>query len=103
MPGPNESEEARQDENATGIHRSAKRKLEARKRGRHNPLYGLGMFGLVGWSIAIPTVVGTAIGVWIDAQGATEHSWTLVGLFAGVTLGCFNAWYWVSRESRDDD
>jgi ATP synthase protein I len=26
----------------------------------------------------------------------------LMLLFVGVAMGCWNAWYWVSRESRDD-
>jgi ATP synthase protein I len=102
-PRPNEREEARPEGQADRIHRSARRKLEARRRGGRSPLYGLGMFGLVGWSIAIPTVLGTALGLWIDSRGGTGHSWTLAGLFGGVALGCFNAWYWVSRESRDED
>jgi ATP synthase protein I len=28
--------------------------------------FGLGMIGVVGWSVAIPTLIGTAIGLWID-------------------------------------
>lgn len=89
-------------EQADEIARSARRKLKARKRRQSNPLYGLGMFGLVGWAVAIPTLLGTAIGLWIDAQTTSTRSWTLVCLLGGVALGCLNAWYWVSRESRDE-
>ena len=34
-----------------------------------------------------------------------RFSWTLALLLAGVTLGCFNAWYWVSGERKliDED
>ncbi|MDQ2088944.1 AtpZ/AtpI family protein [Marimonas arenosa] len=92
---------ARTDSNEE-ISRRAKRKLAAKKRRARNPFYGLGMFGLVGWSVAIPTLAGTALGLWIDAQAETERSWTLIGLLAGVTLGCFNAWYWISKESGDE-
>lgn len=87
---------------ADKISQSARRKIKARKRRGHNPLYGLGMFGLVGWAVAIPTLLGTALGLWIDSEISSERSWTLILLLGGVTLGCFNAWYWVSRESRDD-
>ena len=62
-------------------------------------VYGLGMFGLVGWSIAIPTVMGIAIGIWIDHIWQHRFSWTLMCLFMGVVMGCSIAWYWVKRES----
>ena len=38
--------------------------------------FGLGMFGMVGWSIAIPAVLGVFLGVWIDRQSASRYSWT---------------------------
>jgi ATP synthase protein I len=57
------------------------------------------MFGLVGWSVAIPTLLGIALGVWLDREFPAEHSWTLTFLFIGVLLGCLNAWYWVRQES----
>ncbi|ERT09597.1 F0F1-ATPase subunit family protein [Lyngbya aestuarii BL J] len=60
------------------------------------------MFGLVGWAIAIPTLIGIFIGVWIDTNWPSPYSWTLMLLFLGVILGCFNAWYWVQRESQQD-
>ncbi len=65
--------------------------------------FGLGMFGLVGWSIAMPTVIGAAIGLWIDSTWPSRYSWTLMLLFAGVVLGCLNAWHWVKREGRSGD
>lgn len=87
---------------AKEISRKARRMAEARKRHTQSAWYGLGMFGLVGWSVAVPIVAGTALGVWIDARWQGERSWTLVLLLAGVALGCLNAWYWVSREGRND-
>ncbi|MDK2848441.1 MAG: synthase protein [Desulfuromonadales bacterium] len=77
------------------------RKLRARGQRDHNAWFGLGMFGLVGWSVAIPAVALTALGVWIDAHHAGPYSWTLMLLVIGVGLGCVNAWFWVSRERRD--
>ncbi|MFP3868376.1 MAG: AtpZ/AtpI family protein [Desulfobacteraceae bacterium] len=77
------------------------RKLKARQR-RDRPIwFGLGMFGLVGWSVAIPTLIGVAIGIWLDMKLPTRFSWTLTLLFVGIILGCLNAWYWIKRESRD--
>ncbi|WP_346911125.1 AtpZ/AtpI family protein [uncultured Roseibium sp.] len=90
---------------ADEIARKAKRKREAHLREGKSELYGLGMFGLVGWAVAIPTVLGTALGVWMDDRMISnpKFSWTLAMLLAGVALGCMNAWYWVQRESQDDD
>lgn len=90
-------------ETADAIARSARRKLEARSRKPHGLGFGLGMFGLVGWAVAVPTLIGTAIGLWLDARFETERSWTLALLLAGVALGCLNAWYWVQRERSDED
>jgi ATP synthase protein I len=58
------------------------------------------MFGLVGWSVAIPTLIGIAIGLWLDRRWPGEVSWTLTFLILGITLGCLNAWYWIKQESR---
>jgi len=76
------------------------RKLKARREGERNAWFWLGMFGLVGWAVAIPTVIGVAIGVWIDMRWPGQYAWTLMFLFIGVVLGCLNAWYWVKRESE---
>jgi len=85
---------------AQGITRDVERKLKARAEGRRGVWFGLGMFGLVGWSVAIPTVLGLAFGVWLDARFPGRPSWTLTFLIAGVAMGCLNAWYWVRQESR---
>ena len=76
------------------------RKARARREGDRGVWFGLGMFGLVGWSVAVPTLIGIALGVWTDRAFPGPRSWTLMGLVAGVALGCVNAWFWVSREGR---
>jgi ATP synthase protein I len=74
------------------------RKLRARQERNKSVWFGLGMFGLVGWSVAVPTVAAIALGVWLDTRFPSQYSWTLMLLVVGVVIGCFNAWYWVSRE-----
>ena len=76
-----------------------KRKIKARQEKDRGLWFGLGMFGLVGWAVAIPTLIAVAVGVWIDRKWPGPYSWTLMFLFIGVVLGCLNAWYWVKRES----
>ena len=77
----------------------AARKLEAR---RHpsQVWFGLGMMGLVGWSVVVPTLVGAALGMWIDSRNTRSHSWTLALLVAGLTVGCMSAWHWVAKEDK---
>lgn len=55
----------------------AVRKLRAQSRGPGDVWFGLGMTGLIGWSIAVPTVLGALLGLWIDARhpAATPGHW----------------------------
>lgn len=78
----------------------APRKLAARRGGPPPVLAGLGVFGLIGWSVAVPTVLGALLGAWLDARGGAQRSWTLALLVAGLTLGCLNALAWIGREHR---
>jgi ATP synthase protein I len=84
------------------VGRKAERKLRARRAGRRGVWFGLGMFGLVGWAVALPTVAGVALGLWLDTRFPSRVSWTLTLLSVGALLGSVNAWYWVKRESRDE-
>lgn len=78
----------------------AARKLKARRNAAPGVWYGLGTMGLVGWSVAIPTLLGASLGLWLDTHHPGGHSWTLALLVAGLTLGCLNAWRWVAGEDR---
>ncbi len=84
------------------IGRKAERKLKARGERDRGVWFGLGMFGLVGWSVAVPTVLGAALGIWLDARFGSQFSWTLTFLFIGLAIGCLLAWHWVKKESRHD-
>ncbi|MBD3234466.1 MAG: ATP synthase subunit [candidate division Zixibacteria bacterium] len=103
----NDSGRNRHDDNSEGfgehIGRKAERKLKARREGKLKTIwFGLGMYGMVGWAVAIPTVLMTAIGIWLDVQTESGISWTITGIFVGVVLGSLNAWYWVKKESKHD-
>ena len=78
----------------------AARKLKARRAGATDVFFGLGMMGLIGWSVAVPTLLGAALGLWLDRQHPGARSWTLALLVAGLCIGCLNAWLWVSRQDR---
>jgi ATP synthase protein I len=78
----------------------ARRKLKAQRNAAPGVWFGLGMMGIVGWSVAIPTLLGAALGLWLDRHYPGGRSWTLVLLVAGLTIGCLNAWHWVAREDK---
>lgn len=80
------------------IERRVERRARAAREGERSLWFGLGMFGLVGWSVAIPTLVGVAVGVYLDAHHPVRFSWTLTLLVVGVAIGCLHAWYWIQQE-----
>ncbi|HRY86880.1 MAG TPA: AtpZ/AtpI family protein [Rubrivivax sp.] len=83
-----------------GIRRRAVRMQHTRERPGDSPLRGLGAFGVIGWSIAIPTVGGALLGLWLDRVARQQFSWTLALILAGLVLGAVVAWDWVARENR---
>ncbi len=97
-----EREQERMQRRTTMIERTASRKLRARSEKRQSILFGFGMFGLIGWAVAVPTLIGVAIGIWIDRAAPSDFSWTLALLVAGVCIGCWNAWFWINQERRDE-
>ena len=78
----------------------AARKLKAQRNPAPGVWFGLGMMGLVGWSVTVPTLLGAALGIWLDEHHPGSHSWTLALLVTGLVIGCFNAWHWVAQEDR---
>jgi ATP synthase protein I len=79
---------------------NADRKLRARRHVTKTVWFGLGMMGLIGWSVAIPTLLGAMLGLWLDQHYPGARSWTLALLVAGLCIGCFNAWHWVAKEDK---
>ena len=83
---------------AAQIDAKAKRMLKARRNRAPGVWFGLGMMGLIGWSVTLPTLVGAAIGIWLDRHYPGNRSWTLALLISGLAIGCLNAWRWVAKE-----
>ena len=78
----------------------AVRKIKAR-RSTQGVWFGLGMMGLIGWSVVVPTLLGAALGVWLDNRHPGNISWTLTLLIVGLVVGCLNAWHWVAKEDKE--
>jgi ATP synthase protein I len=79
----------------------AARKLRARRNATQGVWFGLGMMGLIGWSVVIPTLLGAGLGIWLDSHHPGRHSWTLTFLILGLVIGCLNAWHWVVKEDKE--
>ena len=76
------------------------RKLRAQNKPGRSVWMGLSTMGIVGWSVAIPTLIGLLVGVWLDKHYPAEFSWALNLLIIGIVLGCFSAWHWISKEEK---
>ncbi len=85
---------------AAQVGAKAARKLKARRKAKPVVWSGLGMMGLIGWSVVVPTLLGAGLGVWMDEHHPGKHAWTLALLMAGLALGCLNAWHWVAKEDK---
>lgn len=58
------------------------------------------LFGLVGWSVAVPTIIAAYLGMYVDEHYPSEHlSYTLYFILFGILLGCYNAMLWIKREN----
>ncbi len=78
-----------------------KRKLKAQRGATKSIWFGLGMSGLIGWSVTVPTLIGAALGLWVDKHYPSRLSWTLMLLLLGLIIGCFTAWHWVNSQYQE--
>lgn len=95
------TEQRDRNEPVDAIGRRAERMKTARDNPGPSPLRGLGAFGMIGWSIAVPTVGGAFLGLWLDRKAPQAFSWTLALILAGVAVGCLIAWEWIDREGSE--
>ncbi|MBJ3762013.1 AtpZ/AtpI family protein [Maribius pontilimi] len=86
------------DKTARDIARHADRMKSKRDDPGPSPLRGIATFGMIGWSIAVPTVGGAFLGLWLDRVAPQDFSWTLALILAGVVLGAFIAAARINKE-----
>lgn len=87
------------DRTANDIRRHAERMKLARSVPGASPLLGFGVFGIIGWSVAVPVVSGAFLGLWLNKVAPQSFSWPIALILGGVVVGGIIAWNWISRES----
>ncbi|NDJ77313.1 MAG: hypothetical protein GYB65_13755 [Chloroflexi bacterium] len=98
---PDQTTTQRQRQFLEDVDQKAVRRAQARNKDRTgNMWFGLGTFGMVGWSVVVPTLIGIVLGIWLDEVTAMGFSWRLTLMFVGLVIGCLNAWYWITKEQR---
>jgi ATP synthase protein I len=74
--------------------------LRGREEGPPSFWRAVAMFGAIGWAVALPTLLGVALGTWIDHRWPSHYSWTLMLLLGGLAMGCADAWMRINREQE---
>lgn len=89
------------DRSADDMRRSAERMKRARNEPRFSPMRGLGAFGMIGWSVAVPTVAGAFLGAWLNRVAPQDFSWPIALIMGGIVIGGLIAWSWIGKEGSD--
>lgn len=90
----------KEDRTAEAIRRRAERMKAARSDPGESPLRGIGVFGIIGWSVAVPTVGGAFLGLWLDRIAPQDFSWPIALILGGVVIGGIISWNWIGKESQ---
>lgn len=83
------------------VNKKVNRKIKYLGRRKNSAWTGLGLFGIVGWSVMIPTLGGVIFGIWLDKRFPQTFSWTISFLMIGIAVGCIVAWKWVQKENQE--
>ncbi|HUW40447.1 MAG TPA: AtpZ/AtpI family protein [Rectinemataceae bacterium] len=68
---------------------------------RKAALRWLGTLSVVGWSIAVPILLGILAGRAVDAWLKTGPVFLVLMLLAGIGLGCGAVWRWIKKRMND--
>ena len=81
------------------------RKLKCRCQKEVNAWWGFSLFGLVGWSVVAPALIGIFVGGLLEHYYTGSHAWTLALLLGGICVGSVLALFLLARElfKKEDD
>ena len=77
-----------------------RRTVEAEEDKEPEDWRGVEKFGMVGWSITAPVLVGLLLGWVLDRLTGHHHLWVTVFFFIGLIGGCATTVYWLFAEYR---
>lgn len=92
--------DSNENKNLDVMRRKAERLEKARNNKQASPLLGFSTFGVIGWSIAIPTVVGAFLGSWLNDVAPQNFSWPIALILGGLVLGLGFAWNTISETQQ---
>jgi len=85
------------------VQKKAELMEKSRRRGAYSPLQGFSAFGVIGWSIAVPTVLGAIAGKWLNSAAPQAFSWVLALMLGGLVIGIVVAWEWIAKNQDKND
>lgn len=90
------------DEKARDMRRAVRLREDRSRRWQEEgerPLWrNLSMIGALGWLIVVPTLLGVAVGRWLDATFDTGITFSAALIVVGVTIGGWLAWQRIKSE-----
>lgn len=86
---------------SSDIGKKERLKIKALKRDKESVWSGLATFGMIGWSVVVPSVLGGFLGISLDRKYPQKFSWSLTLLLVGLCIGCYIAITWVVKEQKD--
>jgi ATP synthase protein I len=67
--------------------------LLRRFRGKGILWHSIATFGVIGWMIALPTVMGAYFGRYLDSRASDAGiSWTITFILLGLAIGIYSVW-----------
>ena len=85
------------------VQRKAEQMQKTRQRPAYSPFQGFSAFGVIGWSVSVPTVLGAVVGKWLNNVAPQSFSWVLALMLAGLVIGIIVAWEWVAKKQDKND
>ncbi len=86
-----------EDRLAEAAHRAAERRREGIETPEPSLGTRLGQIGILGWTIVVPTLIGVALGRWLDRTFATGVFFSAPLIMIGAAFGMWSAWKWMHR------
>jgi len=83
---------------AEAARRSQDREAQARRDPEPSLARRLGQIGVLGWTIVGPTILGVALGGWLDRRLETHITMTAALTFLGAGLGFWLALRWMQAQ-----